>query len=125
MTKKKRWSLSSCAIDLIMIIFSLFRIVPDFICLIEKEAHLVKKSVVHILLLYLIAGTLLTAIWLCILGIFLLYFISLKLSPLLSMFIILTINILLLIITGLLIAKSKNNLSFKNTCDLIRNFHIK
>ena len=123
MADQKNNFLSKFIIDISMFVFSLFKIVPNFILLIELEARSAGKSIIALLILYLIAGTLITSIWLCILAMCFVYFISLNLSWLLSLFIIVIVNILLLVITALVITKSKNNLSFEKTRNLLRGFN--
>src|SRR5438128_1316819 len=105
MAEKKNNFLIKFVIDSATFVFSLFKLVPNIISLIESEARSAGKSLIYLLLLYLIAGTLLTSIWLCLLAMCFVYFISLHLSWLLSLFIIVIINILLLVITALIISR--------------------
>src|SRR5580658_1334262 len=123
MTDKKNNLLSKYIVDLAMCFFSLFKIIPNFILLVEIEARSAGKSIISLLIMYLIAGSLLTSVWLCMLAMCFIFFISSHLSWLLSLFIIIVINILLLIINMICILKSKDNLSFAKTRELLRNIH--
>lgn len=123
MANKKDNYLSKIIIDSVMFVFSLFKFVPNFILLIELEARSAGKSIVSLLILYLIAGSLLTSTWLCIIAMCFIYFISLHLSWILSLLIIVIVNLLLLIITTLVVSKAKNNLSFEKTRQLLRNIN--
>lgn len=123
MTDKKNNFLSKFVVDTAMFVLSLFKLIPNLILLVEMEVRDAGKSLIWLLILLLITGTLLTSIWLCILAMCFVYFISLHLSWLLSLFIIVIINILLLIITALIISKTTNHLSFKKTRQLLHNIN--
>jgi hypothetical protein len=120
MEEKKNNFVTRFIIDFLMIVSSLFKFIPNLIFILEFEATAAGKSLVSLLMLYLIAGTLLTSTWLCLLSICFIYFISLHLSWLLSLFIIVIINLLLLIITGLMILRAKNILSFPQTRHMLQ-----
>jgi len=116
----KRNHISKFIFDVITILFSLFKIIPNFISLVEIEAQIAGRSVINLLILHLIAGILLTSIWLSINGMCLVYLLSLQLSWLLSLFFICIINFTLLIITALVMIKVTHNLSFVRTRHLLR-----
>ena len=120
MANRKNNFLSKCLIDVAIFIFTLFKLIPNLISLVELEAHAAKKSLISLLILYLIAGSLLTSTWLCILAMSFIYLISLNLSWLLSIFIIVAINVMLFILVAIMIMKSKKNLSFSRTRQLLR-----
>jgi len=115
--------LNKTIIDFVLLIYSLFKTIPDLIKLAELESRALAENMVSILILYLIAGTLLTSIWLCVIAICFVFFISLQLSWILSFFIILVLNVLLLIITVLLVLRKRNNMAFRKTRNLISNFN--
>jgi hypothetical protein len=120
MADKKKNIVSTVFIDFLKIVFTIFKIVPNFIYLIESEAKLAGKSIASILILYLMTGTVLTAIWFCLLAMCFLGLTLLHLNPLLSLLIIVVFNIILLIIIALLISKSKRDISFTRTRELMR-----
>ena len=120
MAKTKSNFLSKYVMDMAIFVFTLFKSIPNLISLIEIEANTARKSFVLILILYLIAGVLLTSTWLSILAMFFIYLVSLHLSSMASIFIIIAINILLLAVITVMILKSKKNLSFPKTRRLLR-----
>lgn len=118
--KTKNHFLSRSLINIAIFIFSLFREIPSFISLIELEANAAAKSLSSLLVMYLIAGSLLTSTWLCILAMIFMYLVSLHLSFLLSIFIIIVINILLIILTTLAVKRSKSKVSFAKSRQILR-----
>jgi hypothetical protein len=120
MAKTKSNFLSKYVMDKAIFIFTLFKSIPNLIALIEIEANAARKSFVLILILYLIAGVLLTSTWLSILAMYFIYLVSLPLSSMASIFIIIAINIFLLGLIIAMILKSKKNLSFPKTRRLLR-----
>ena len=102
MANRKNNFLSKRLIELAIFVFSLFKLIPNIISLVEQEAASARRSLVSLLILYLIAGALLTSTWLCVLAMCFVYFISLHLSGLLSIFILVVINLLCLILIAML-----------------------
>jgi hypothetical protein len=118
--KKNKNFLSKFVIRSSMLAFSIFKIIPNLISLIQAEAHLAKKSLVYFIILYLLAGSLLTSFFLCLFAMCFFYLISLQISFLVSLFIIGMINFILLLMILLIVYKVKNTLTFPETRELLR-----
>lgn len=112
---KKKSGLGNVLVNLLMVVPSLLKIATHFVSCIEHEAGLAKKSIIILSFLFIIALSLTTITWCCLCAIIFLLLISWQISWIVSLSIILAINILLLIITGLSITKAKNNLFFPET----------
>jgi len=121
MADKEKSSFSKTIVSLIIAVPALYRLVNNFIALIELEAKLAERSLVRLFILYLVLGSLLTSVWLGILAMLSLYLVSLQLSWLMSLFIVFVMNILLLLIVGLIMLRVKHDFSFPRTRCFIRN----
>ncbi|MDR3492586.1 MAG: phage holin family protein [Gammaproteobacteria bacterium] len=106
-------------LSFITIIYNLsqtfFRLVSDITQLARAEAHLAVSSLVHLVLLYLLAGLLLLTTWICLLGAVIASLVAIHLSWLTSFLFVTLLNILLLITLFLYIKKMKKNLTFQAT----------
>jgi hypothetical protein len=98
-----------------------FKIFSDIGSLAKAEAQLAKQSMITILFLSVILFTLLMTTWICLLGLIVAYLIYLKLSLLLSIFIVTALTALLAMMVGLIILRLKDNLSFRATRRQISN----
>jgi hypothetical protein len=114
-------SLNKVLIDFALLIYSLFKVIPNLLRLLEIEARAVGENAGKLLLLYLIAGTVLPTFWICLMAICLLGLISLNLSWISSLFILLLINLALLIILALVAKKAMRKMVFSRSRQLIRN----
>jgi hypothetical protein len=117
---RKRGFVSKLLLDFVLTAFSLFNIIPNLLVLFESETKAAVKSISTLLLLYLIAGCVITTTWLCFLALLLIYLISIHLSWLLSLFILFVINILILYIIIRFALKAKHHLSFYKSRRLLR-----
>ena len=123
MTDKKSNFLSKLVVDIVTSLFSLLKIIPTVTYIIEMEARDVGKNLVWLMVLMMISGVLLTSIWVGILAMCVVYLVSLNLGWMLSLLIVVVINILLLIITALIIANTKHDLSFEKTRELLHHIN--
>lgn len=116
---EKKNGISKFVIDTVMIVFSLYKVIPNFISLVEMEARLAGRSVVKLLILYLLSGVLLLSIWMCINGMCFAYLISLQFSFIFSFFLMTIINLMLWLVVALAIVKTAKNFSFTRTRRLL------
>jgi len=120
MTAKKKSFFTATVIKLLFFLPTLFGFVGNFFALVEIEARLAGRNLVTLLVLYLMLGSLLTSLWLCLLGLLFLYLITVQSSWALGLMIILVFNLLFLIIIGIIMIRLKNNLLFPETRNLLR-----
>ena len=118
--KNKGNFLSKFLFDLVMIVLSLFKVIPNLIVLIEFEAALARKNLISLIVLFIFAVSLLTSLWLCLFAMCFIYFISLHMSYLTSIFITFLVNFVLLLIILLMISRIQNHLTFPKTRQLLR-----
>lgn len=109
---KKKPTLSKAILNLLFLAPTFFNILGKIATLVELEARLAGKSLIRLIVLSVVFGTLLTATWLGVLAVLFSYLQSLLLSPILSLFILLLLNVVLLVIIGLCLSKTKKNLLF-------------
>jgi len=119
MAKTKK-GLSKSLVNIVLTVFSLVKFIPHLVSLIEEETCLAGRSLISLLILYVIAGALLTCTWLGILALCFFYLTSLQLSSMMSLFILIVFNLLLMMIVLLIMLRKKNNLLFAKTRNLIR-----
>jgi hypothetical protein len=112
MTAKNKPSLIRIIMELITIVPNLITLATNVTSLINLKSRLVGKNIFKIVLLSVVFSLLLTTSWLCLLGMLLVYFVSLPINPLVSLAIVFLINTLVLIIIGVILAKEKKNLFF-------------
>src|SRR5579883_1002299 len=108
------------ALKWIMVVPSIMGVINHFCNLVEWEARLARRSLIKIALLAFVTAILFSSVWLCLLGMFFFYLISLPMSPTLALFFIFLFNILLLIIVILLMSRYKSYLFFPETSRMIR-----
>lgn len=125
MSDKKVTSLSKFAIELVRVVMTLFKFIPNFIMLLELESQEAQKSLIALLVLYLIATTLMITTWICVLAMVYVYLTSMHISSLEALVLIVVFNLLLLVITALLMLNKKNQLAFSKTRHLLRNINKK
>jgi hypothetical protein len=112
MTHKKKLTISKAILKIIMLVPTLFSVFSNISVLIGWEARRAGKSIAILLLLSIVAGSIITTIWLCLLAMLFLYLISLHWSEIQALLCIALLNAVLLIIIGIIMSKVKNNLSF-------------
>ncbi len=117
---KKKPTLSKAILNLIVLIPTFFSILGKVVTLVEFEAQLAGKSLVQLVVLSVVFGTVLTASWICVLAMIYTYFQSLLWSPYLSLFILLLINLLMLIIIAICLSRVKKNIFFPEIRNQIR-----
>lgn len=122
MENKKIHLASKLTFDFIKIFFLLFRIIPNLIFLVKLEAEIAKKNIISLIILCLIAWSLITTTWLCVMGMGFLFFVSLGLTWLMSSLIMTIINLVVLMVVGLIIVNKKSNFLFPKTKNLLRQF---
>lgn len=120
---KKKPTLGKAILNLIVLVPTFVSILGKITTLVEFEAHMAGKSLIRLIVLSVVFGTLLTATWIGVLAILFSYLQSLLLTPLLSLFIILLLNIVLLIIIGFCLSSTKKNLLFPEIRNQLRYLH--
>jgi hypothetical protein len=123
MAEKKNY-LTKVIIDFALLVYSLLKMIPDFLSLVEIEARAVKDNVVPLIILYLLLGSLLTAAWISLFAICFLWLISLQLHWIVSLMIIFLVQLVLLLVISLIMFKKINKMSFRRSRHLIRKIKI-
>ncbi len=117
---KRKPSLVKSILNLVAIVPTFFSVLGNVITFIELEAQLAGKSLVQLIVLSIVFGTLLTATWVGVLAMLFIYFQSLSWTPLFSLFIILVINIITLTIVAIFLCTVKKNLFFPEIRNQLR-----
>ncbi|MHB1949224.1 MAG: hypothetical protein ACYCQI_14040 [Gammaproteobacteria bacterium] len=114
MAMKKKHSVIRTISTLFFMVPTIFNFVTNLCGLISSEARLAGRSIVMILILAVFLASLLTTTWLCLVAMLFVYLIT-HLSWMASLGVILGLNLLLVLMVGLLIARAKKNLTFPET----------
>lgn len=104
-------------VNLLTIIPSIFNIVSHLLSCLEYEAHLAKRSLIMLFVLALVAITLMISGWLCLSAMAFVW-LQMHLSTLVSLGILFGGHVVLLIIVGMWMAITKNDLFFNRTREL-------
>jgi hypothetical protein len=112
MSKHKKASVTKTIIKFIMIAPVLFNIVQKIISLICVETKVAGKSLIFLIMLAILMGSLLTGTWFGFLALLIFYFLSLHLSLVVSIALVLGFNVIALIILVLCMSQVKNTLTF-------------
>lgn len=112
---KKSWH--KVLFNLLTVIPSILNIVRHLVFYIEQEVRLAKRSLIMLLVLLVFAISLTVSIWFCFCA---MIFVGLQasLGTLSALAILFASQIILLLIVGLMMARTKENLLFKNTREL-------
>jgi len=122
MKGKSKLSLGRMLKDIIFMVPSLFFSVSHLTATISAEAQLAIRSLVVIVVLCFMTATLLTAAWLCLLGMLLTWMISIQLSLIVSFLILFVCNIILLGLILFLINRYRRDLEFSETKHIVGRF---
>jgi len=112
---KQKSNLGKSIIKIIMAIPSIFNFIHHLTSLVGMEARLAGRSLIILVMLSIVGGILLAAIWICVLAMFYIYLIAWHWSPLQILALITVLNIVLLFIIGWVMSKFKRNLTFPET----------
>ena len=115
MATKKKATFSKALLNLLIVVPTLFSMINKAIMLIGLEARLAGRSIITIIIFTFVFGISLTSTWLCILAMLYNYFLSLHWSWQLAGSLIILLNLLLMIVSAIILSKSKNNLTFPVT----------
>jgi membrane protein YdbS with pleckstrin-like domain len=115
MSQKNKKGIISTILDLALIVPRTFSFMGNIKSLINIEARIAAKSLAIILMLILITASLLTTSWICVLALLFTWFQALKWTVASSIAVILLLNIIVLLVVTLFIAKHKKNLFFPET----------
>lgn len=121
--KKSKHSISHFIVRFISVIPTCYKVIKQFIHLIEKEANQAKHKIITLLIASILFLSLLASTWLCLIGIIFLYLVSLNLSYLFALFLVFILNFLLMVMIGLIILNMKNEPFFPKTRQAL--FHSK
>lgn len=108
--KNKKGTFIKIIMDLILIFPSVISLFSNIASLITMEARLAGNSIFVIALFSMIFASLLSVSWLCLLALLFMYFTSMHLGTVFSLFFVFLINTLILLVIGLVMLKVKNNL---------------
>lgn len=114
MATKKRSGITRFIRNIFFLVPSLFSLITNMIRLIGYEAQLAGRSLIIIVVLCIFLATLLTSTWLCLLSMLFVYLIS-YLNLIVSLGIIFLLNLFLMLVVGIILARTKKNLLFPET----------
>jgi hypothetical protein len=106
-------------LNFFMVIPSLISVATNLLVNLKNEAELARRSIILILFFCVATSILMTTLWICAMGMLLVYFLSLQLGWLLSLFLLFLLNLLLIVIMGLSITVIKNNMFFPETREIL------
>lgn len=107
---KRKHNIGSVILNLLMLLPSFMNLANKVISIVGWEARIAAKSVVSLVILSVFFGVVLTSIWFSLLALIFIWFISFWSIPL-SIFFIILINLVILLIVGFFMAKSKRKLT--------------
>ncbi len=99
----------------ITIVPAIYNVIIHVFSSIGSEARLAGRSIMVLLALAILLGSIFATIWLCVLAMLFVYLSSLQWNPLWSLLLIIGINLVFLIIVLYIMSKAKNNLTFHKT----------
>jgi hypothetical protein len=115
----KRNNVIKYCVSLVIAGFSLFEMVPKLFSFLEDDLSQTKKRACFLLIMYGLSALFVCSLWINIQIMFLLGLLSLKLSPLLAVFLMTLTTIMLLLLTLFIISKQRV-FSFARTRLLIK-----
>jgi hypothetical protein len=110
MTKKKSSGFSGTILKLVLLATNVFGFVENITAVVRSEACRIGKSVLVLMVLSFLLSSILICTWISLLGMLLVYYLSLHWSLLFSLSMILLLNIIFLAIIGLILSRVKNSL---------------
>jgi hypothetical protein len=120
MKKKNNAGLTRNIVKIFMIIPAIFSLTANLISHVRFEALLMKKQIVCLMILAMFFFVLLFSVWLCGIGVLVMYLHSLDVSMMMIAVLTFIINLLLLIIVSLLLVQLKIDPTFPETRKAIK-----
>lgn len=122
MSEKRKLSLGRMLKDIIFMVPSLFFSVTNITAILSAEAQLAVRSLVMLVICCLFIAALLTAAWLCLLGMLLTWLLSMQLNLIVCFLILFVCNVVLLGILFFIVNRYRKRLSFPATTAMLRRF---
>ena len=123
--KKKRRGTAGKILKYLMVLPVVFSLVGHVFSMMRAEVRLAQKRIITLAFMFFFLFVLIMTIWLCLNMLLYIYLISVPLSHVFSIIIIALLNLFLLVITCLLIALTKIELSFPETRKAINDIVLK
>lgn len=121
MSKQKHNGTISKILKYVLLLPALMNLFGNLLSMIQSELADMRKKLVILVVLALFSMVLMSSMWLCINALIFTYLTNLNLSITTSLVILLSLNFLILIIIGLVIALQKIDLSFPETRKAVKN----
>lgn len=121
MASKKRHEMGAFIRQLIMLIPNILNLVTNLTSLIQLETKLAGRSLVTLISLAVVFGTLLVSSWLIVMGIIFLILQTYQWSLMQALLLVFALNIVLLGLIGFLLAREKKELFYPGTRRLLKN----
>ncbi len=110
MTKKQKFAPGKTIKNIIWLIPTLINLVSNITSLLRVRAFLAIRSAAVLLMLSVLFALVLASSWFCLLGMLMVYLLSIHLSWLASLLIVLLSNLLLLLVIIVAIKQAKKNM---------------
>lgn len=113
MAKKRKSHFSRTLFSMIVFAYSFFSSFKYKITLLGTEARIALRGIFKSLILAVFLGVMLATTWISLLAMLFLYILNLPTSPYLSLLVVILINMVVMIIVSLMIAKLMRNISLQ------------
>ena len=122
MTKKRVGGISRTLLNIFLTIPAIFRLGGSIFTEALLEIQNLRKKMIFLLALTVVCLVLFLGVWVCSMGLLLLYLLSVQMSLMLSLSLILALNLLLLIIVLLITALIRRDLALRKTRHALKSF---
>lgn len=120
MTKKNKSGTSRSILNLLLVVPSIISFASNLVSLVQTEAYEMRRSIIWLVILLIFSTVLLSTLWVGLMGLLYIFFLSLNMSSTASLVFILVMNLFLLIITCLIISMVKSKIGFPETKEIVR-----
>lgn len=115
MAHKKKTTLGKYLLRVLMVIPTIIQLFGNLLALINLEAREAGNSITKLILLAVICGVIIMSTWLCVLGLFATYLVSIHYSYLFAFSILVVTNIVILLLLVILMQQTSKPLFFPKT----------
>lgn len=121
MAHKKKATLTKAILKVLILIPTILGLCRNVWALVCHETRTVSSSIIKLIILAIVSGILVASTWLCVLGLFAYYLMTMHVSYACILELVILINLIVLGLTAILILQAKKYLFFPQTRELLKN----
>lgn len=120
MAKKNKAGTSRSILNLLFVVPSIISFAGNLVSLVQAEIHEMRRNIFWMVVLLVFSTVLLSTLWMGLMALLYIFFLSLNVSSIISIVFILLLNLFLLVITCLCATLVKNKIGFPETKEVVR-----